>query len=118
MNDDEMFKARCDFDPRQHEVEAQDRWGDTAAYRDSLQRTARYTPDDWKAIRAENQAILDDLGRRFVAGEGPGAPDVQALVERHRAHIDRWYYPNSMPRSLTISSRTSRECAMPRDFRT
>jgi len=36
------------------------------------------------------------LGERLAAGAQPGDADVQVLVDRHRAHIDRWFYPCSI----------------------
>lgn len=93
MDDDEMFEVFGDFDPKAHELEVKERWGETDAYAESARRTARYTRDDWKAIKAEGGALTAELGQALAAGIAPDDPAVQALVERHRAHIDRWFYP-------------------------
>lgn len=81
-----------DFDPADYEGEARERWGDTEAFRESERRTASYTEADWEAIKAEadaiNQAFLDHM----AAGTPPTEPDVVETVERHRAHITRWFY--------------------------
>ena len=34
-----------------------------------------------------------ELADRFTAGAAPADAEVQALVERHRLQIDRWFYP-------------------------
>jgi MerR family transcriptional regulator, thiopeptide resistance regulator len=61
------FKKIFDgFDPEQHEAEAKQRWGDTDAYKVSMQRTKGYTAADWQRCR-----------------------------EGHRLSFDRWFYPCS-----------------------
>lgn len=53
MNDADMFEVFGDFDHKQHEAEAKERWGGSIAYEASARRTSRYTKDDWKRIKAE-----------------------------------------------------------------
>jgi hypothetical protein len=98
MKDDdaEMFEIFGDFDPAAYEPEVRERWGDTDAYAESARRTARYTQDDWRAIKAEAATIGTGLAERFDTGADPGAPDVLALVDRHREHMSRWFYPCSL----------------------
>ena len=93
MNDTEMFEVFGDFDPTVHEGEVKERWGDTDAYAESAKRTARYTKDDWKTIKAESGAVTDGLAAQLAAGARASDPQVQALVDEHRAVIDRWFYP-------------------------
>ena len=96
MNDAAMFEVFGDFDPTTHEAEVKERWGDTDAYQESARRTARYTKEDWKQIKAEGEAITRELADRMGAGGAPSDGDVQALVERHRLQIDRWFYQCSV----------------------
>ena len=96
MNETEMFEVFGDFDPKQYEAEVKERWGDTDAYAESARRAARYTKDDWKQIKAEGGAVTAGLAERLAAGAKPGDADVQALVDRHREQIDRWFYPCSI----------------------
>ena len=96
MSDTDMFEVFGDFDPKGHEAEVKERWGDTDAYAESARRTARYTKDDWKTIKAEGDAVTRQLGEKLAAGASAGDADVQALVDRHRDHIDRWFYPCSV----------------------
>lgn len=96
MNDTEMFEVFGDFDPKVYEAEVTERWGDTDAYAESARRTARYTKDDWKRIKDEGAAVTAELGAQFAAGAKPGDPSVQALVDRHRDQISRWFYPCSI----------------------
>jgi hypothetical protein len=45
MMRDDMFEVFGDVDPA--EQEAEERWGDTAACRESARRARRYSRDDW-----------------------------------------------------------------------
>jgi DNA-binding transcriptional MerR regulator len=83
------------FDPAAYAEEAEQRWGNTDAYRESARRTKKYGPAEWDAIRREADAIYARLGELMREGAPPTDPRVLAMVETHRAHIDRWFYPCS-----------------------
>jgi MerR family transcriptional regulator, thiopeptide resistance regulator len=83
------------FDPSQYEAEAQERWGDTDAYRESAKRSKRYTKADWGAIREEQAAIYADAARALQAERAPDSPEAMDIAERHRLSIGRWFYPCS-----------------------
>jgi DNA-binding transcriptional MerR regulator len=102
MNDTEMFEVFGDFDPTAYEAEVKERWGETDAYAESARRTARYTKEDRKTIKAEGGAVTAALGERLAAGANPGDADVQALVDRHRDQIDRWFYPCSIEMQVNL----------------
>ena len=96
MNKSEMFEVFGGFDPSQYDAEVQQRWGDSEAYRDSAKRTGGYSKEQWKQIKAEGDEIERGLAERLEAGASPDDADVMDLVERHRLHIDRWFYPCSL----------------------
>ena len=92
----EDFKAMFDgFNPADHEDEARERWGSTDAYKESARRTKRYGKAEWQAIRDESGAIYARLAQLMQQGAAASDPAVQAAVEDHRRHIDRWFYPCS-----------------------
>ncbi|WP_433784359.1 MerR family transcriptional regulator [Actinomycetospora sp. CA-101289] len=76
----------------EYQEEARERWGDTEAWRQSQERTSRYTKADWQAIKAE----ADGINARFVealqAGEPADSPSAMDAAEDHRRHITRWFY--------------------------
>jgi len=92
QEESEMFK---DFDPTEYEVQARERWGDTEAYRESARRAARYTDSDWEAIRREADTVVADFAACKSEGEPADGDRAQAIAERHRQHIARWFYPVS-----------------------
>src|ERR1044071_5815494 len=92
----EDFKAMFDgFNPADHEDEARERWGSTDADKASARRTKRYGKAEWQAIRDEAEAIYARLAQLMQQGAAVSDPAVQAAVEDHREHIDRWFYPCS-----------------------
>ncbi len=92
LTPEEKFEVFGDFDPDQYQEEVQERWGDTDAYRQSQQKTASYTKEDWQRIQRES----DELTRRFVALMDAGEPaDSEAamdVAEDHRQGITRNHY--------------------------
>jgi len=92
MNVEDLFQG---FDPAQYEDEARRRWGATDAFAESARRTRRYTPDDWRAVIAEQEAIFADAYDALKAGKAPADAAVMDVAERHRLSIDRWFYPCS-----------------------
>ena len=89
LTPEERFEVFGDFNPDDHAEEAQERWGNTDAYRESQRKTASYTKDDWLKIKAEGAEIETGLVEAHAAGDQERAMD---LVEAHRQHISRWFY--------------------------
>jgi hypothetical protein len=88
--------------PDEQTPKPENRWGDTDAYKESARRTAGYSKDDWKQIKADGDAIARDLAARLAAGANPGDADVQSLVDRHREQIDAWFYPCSIDMQVNL----------------
>ncbi len=88
----ERLEVFGDHDPAQYEDEVRERWGDTDAYRQSQQRSARYTKDDWKAIRAEQEEIGAAFAQLLRAGAPADGEAAMDAAERARLQIDRRFY--------------------------
>lgn len=92
LTPEERFEVFGDVDPDDYAEEAEQRWGTSEAYQESMRRTRGYTKDDWLRHKAENE----DWGRRFVAvmesGAAADSPQASALAEEHRQIIGRWFY--------------------------
>jgi DNA-binding transcriptional MerR regulator len=72
--------------------EAEQRWGDTEAWRQSQRRSAAYTKQDWIEIRDEAFAINQDFLAAMTAGQPAGSPRAMDVAERHRQHISSRFY--------------------------
>jgi DNA-binding transcriptional MerR regulator len=92
LSPEERFEVFGDYDPNEHADEAESRWGETDAYRESARRTSSYTKDDWKRMRDE----MAEIERQFLAAMRGGGPANGAAAtdaaEAHRLNISRWFY--------------------------
>jgi DNA-binding transcriptional MerR regulator len=75
----------------QYAAEAEQRWGTTDAWKQSQQRVAQLTKQDWVQIKAEGDALLADLAQAKRDGVEPGSARANELAARHRASIERFY---------------------------
>lgn len=92
LTPDEMLEVFGDFDPTEHAEEAEERWGDANAYRRSRARTLRYTAEDWRRVKAEQDDLLDALRVALAHGEPAGGAHPMDLAEASRRLIaDRFY---------------------------
>lgn len=80
-----------DWVGEKYENEAQERWGDTDAWAQSKERTSTMTENDWRSIKDDTDALEADLAAAMIRGVAPGSPEADALAERHRASIQRFY---------------------------
>jgi DNA-binding transcriptional MerR regulator len=72
-------------------AEAEQRWGDTDAWRQSQQRTSAMSKDDWLAVKAETDALEAELAGAMADGVAPTDERAMDLAERHRVAIERFY---------------------------
>jgi MerR family transcriptional regulator, thiopeptide resistance regulator len=72
--------------------EAEQRWGETEAWKLSQRRTAAYTKDDWITIKSEADGNIRDFAGALRAGEPATGTAAMDLAEAHRQHISRWFY--------------------------
>lgn len=75
----------------EYAAEAEQRWGDTEAWKQSQQPTARFAKGDWVQVKAEGAALLAALAAAKRAGVRPGSERADALAARHGASIERFY---------------------------
>ncbi len=92
LTPEEMFEVFGDADPTEHAAEAEQRWGDTEAYRQSQRRTAGYTKADWLAMKEEAGAIEQRFAAALAAGAPAASDAAMDIAEEHRRHITRWFY--------------------------
>lgn len=75
----------------EYAAEAEERWGDTDAWKQSRQRTSSFTKDDWQQIKADTDAFEARVADAMRRGVDPGTDEANALAEAHRASIERFY---------------------------
>lgn len=92
MDEKDMFEVFGEFDPKQYEAEAEQRWGDTDAYKESARRTKHCTKDDWKRVMAEQAAVTAAYVAAMEAGCSPDSQEAFAAVEKHVTSINDNFY--------------------------
>jgi DNA-binding transcriptional MerR regulator len=95
MQPDDVKSMFEGFDHAQYEAEAEQRWGATDAYKESARRTKSYGKAEWEQIRRDADAIYARFAELMREGAAPTDARVRGVVEAHRAHIERWFYPCS-----------------------
>ena len=89
-----MFKAfdmsEIEKHRAQYAAEAEQRYGQTGAYRESQARTAKYTKDDWAAIMSQGGRIYQQIAG--LMDKGATDPEVQALIAQYRSYISDSFY--------------------------
>jgi DNA-binding transcriptional MerR regulator len=76
----------------EHQAEAEQRWGDSDAWKESQRRAATYTKQDWIEIKAEADANIAAFAAALRAGEPADGEVASAAAEEHREHISRRFY--------------------------
>jgi DNA-binding transcriptional MerR regulator len=103
LTPEERLEVFGEFRPEDHAEEAERRWGETEAYKESNRRVSKYTKEDWQQLKAEEEEISTRLAAAFEAGLAHDSEEAIAAVEAHREHISRWFYEcgYEMHRGLT-----------------
>jgi MerR family transcriptional regulator, thiopeptide resistance regulator len=103
LTPEERLEVFGEFRPEDYAEEAEQRWGDTEAYKESQRRVSSYKKEDWQELKAEEEERRARLAAASEAGLAPDSEEAMAAAEAHRQHISRWFYECSyeMHRGLT-----------------
>jgi len=75
----------------EYAAEAEERWGDTDAWKQSQERAAALTKQDWQQLKDDGGALLAELAQAKRDGVAPGSQRGNALARKHRDSIERFY---------------------------
>ncbi|MEV7025860.1 MerR family transcriptional regulator [Kitasatospora sp. NPDC093558] len=92
LTPEEKFEIFGEDYKEEWEQEAEERWGDTAAWAESQRRTGAYDKADWQRIQAEMTDLNARLAEAVAAGEPADGTLAMDLAEEHRQHICRNFY--------------------------
>ena len=73
------------------QAEAEERWGETDAWRQSQERTKGYTKADWEEVKAESDRTHQAFTDAMDAGEPPTSEVAMDAAELHRASMQLFY---------------------------
>lgn len=91
LTPEEKLEIFGDHLPEEYAEEAQQRWGDSAEWAQSTERTARFTKEDWIRIKAETDELEGRMVAALASGVDPASTEATALAEEHRAGIGNFY---------------------------
>ncbi len=91
LTDAELSELFGDSFDDTYAAEAEQRWGDTDAWRQSQQRTARFTKADWAAVKAQSDEVNAAIAAALDAGHPATSDEAMAAAELHRESIERFY---------------------------
>lgn len=74
-----------------YQAEAENKWGDTPEWAQSMQRQKSMTKEDWRAVKEEQEQLVAALADACARGVDPGSDEAAEIVEKHRATIAQWY---------------------------
>jgi DNA-binding transcriptional MerR regulator len=92
MSFNEFDYKKIEIHKEKYKKEAEERWGNTDAYKESKVKTSSYGADDWKRIDAESKAIYQKFCENMDNSNDPSSPEVQAIVKQWQNHITKNFY--------------------------
>lgn len=99
MNNEELYDAFNDDDIKQYAQEAQERWGNTDAYKQSMKKVSKLSKAEMDKLKEEGKRLTQKLADSM--GLGKESDEVQALVAEHYKGIQFFYdCPIEMYRNL------------------
>lgn len=72
---------------RKYKIEVEERWGETAAYKEHAEKTKNYSKEKWNDLVSEMDGIFAEFA---VCMEKGG--DALSVVEKLQSHISENYY--------------------------
>ena len=92
LTPEERLEVFGEFRPEDYAEEAERRWGETEAFKESQRRVSSYTKEDWHRLKAEEEDIRARLAAALDAGLAPESEEAMSAAEAHRQYISRWFY--------------------------
>lgn len=73
-----------------YKEEVEKKYGKSNSYKESKEKTSKYSKNDWESIMGEASSIYEELAK--LMDKNPYDDEVQALVEKWRNHINDNFY--------------------------
>jgi hypothetical protein len=86
--------------------EAEQRWGETDAWKQSQRVVSSMTAQDMEAAKEALEELESALAQALRSGVQPGSEEANALAERHRANVGQWFDVSHARQSLIAQGYT------------
>lgn len=99
IKDEELYDAFKDEDIKEYQQEAKERWGNTDAYRTSMEKVSKMTKAQMDKLKEDGKKFTQKLADNM--DKPVGSDEVQSLIEEHYKGIQFFYEcPISFYRNL------------------
>ena len=92
MKGENVMKAFDNSEFEKYKVEAQERWGNTSAYKEHTEKTKNYSKQKWNALAEDMDHIMAEFAMCMNNEEAPDSAEAQNLVKTLQNHITENYY--------------------------
>ena len=75
-----------------YKAEAQEKWGNTDAYKEHIEKTKDYSKQKWKDLANGMDHIMEEFAVCMKKGEMPDSAEAQSLVKTLQSHITENFY--------------------------
>lgn len=86
----------------EYQVEAEQRWGDTAEWAQSQEKLGQMGENDFIALQRDHEEFVAKLKQAQKDGVEAGSDEAKGLVDKHREMIGQWYEVTP-PRQLILA---------------
>ncbi len=87
-----IMRAFDNSDFQKHKAEAQEKWGNTAAYKEHEEKIKNYSRQKWNTLAESMDRIMAEFAACMKKGEAPDSAETQNLVKCLQNHITENYY--------------------------
>ena len=91
MREENNYRCLIDY-MRNSSYEVHQRWENTSAYREHIEKTKNYTKEKWAEANDGMMAIFAEFAACKQRGVDASSNEAQALVAKLQAHITANYY--------------------------
>ena len=87
-----IVKAFDNSEFEKYKAEAQEKWGNTDAYKEHEEKTKNYSKKKWSELADGMNRIMSEFAVCMKKGEEPNSTEAQNLVKTLQKHISENYY--------------------------
>ena len=85
-------ELRLELGMSEYDAEVQARWGNTTAFKQSQAKTSKYSKEDFRKAKVDQEAATELFVYAYGNGLEISSEKTQAAVMAHREAISKWFY--------------------------
>lgn len=94
MDDTELYGDFSKDELDHYTKEAQERWGQTDAFKQSQERVKKMGKEGLKRVMEKSEKLNKELAQQMTKGKNPTSENVQNLIAKHYDALRAFYEPN------------------------